>query len=262
MKNILYLILLFPVFLQAQVVGQFGGVYDTAIWEIAGKEPCSEADTVLTAGFECEPEIPGCGEIVHYEGRPYYTIQIGQQCWFQNSLNVGTRIGGVNDQANNGVVEKYCYDNNEFNCFQYGGLYQWDEMMQYDSTAGAKGICPPGWHVPTAVEWDILAEQVGFYEFTGCHTKSTGTIEAGTGIWYYPNKGAQNSSRFFAHPGGIRNSFGTFNHIGYYFYAWTSDRDVPTNTSYCQELSYNSTWINRYKTGRMFGFSVRCLKDN
>jgi Fibrobacter succinogenes major domain (Fib_succ_major) len=41
-----------------------------------------------------------------------------------------------------------------------GGLgtanYQWDELMQYDDTPGLKGLCPPGWHVPTEAEWNTL----------------------------------------------------------------------------------------------------------
>ena len=46
--------------------------------------------------------------------------------------------------TNNGIIEKYCYDNNPANCAIYGGLYQWNEMMQYTTQQGAQGICPNG----------------------------------------------------------------------------------------------------------------------
>ena len=74
------------------------------------------------------------------------------------NLNVGTRISGSSNQTNNSIIEKYCYDDLEANCNTYGGLYQWDEAMQYSATEGVKGICPTGWHLPTDAEWTTLAD--------------------------------------------------------------------------------------------------------
>ena len=65
------------------------------------------------------------------------------------NLNVGTKISGSSEQINNGIIEKYCYYNDENNCNVYGALYQWDEAMRYSTTEGVKGICPSGWHLPT-----------------------------------------------------------------------------------------------------------------
>jgi len=59
-------------------------------------------------------------------------VLIGTQVWMGENLNVGTRIDGSKDQADNGITEKYCYSDGEYNCDTYGGLYQWDEMMQYN----------------------------------------------------------------------------------------------------------------------------------
>jgi hypothetical protein len=66
-----------------------------------------------------------------YSGQIYNTVAIGYQCWLKENLNIGTRINGSQNQTDNGIIEKYCYDDNESNCDEYGGLYQWDEMMQY-----------------------------------------------------------------------------------------------------------------------------------
>ena len=46
----------------------------------------------------------------------YATVQIGGQCWMKQGLNIGIRIDGSNTQLDNGIIEKYCYDNNEDNC--------------------------------------------------------------------------------------------------------------------------------------------------
>ena len=86
------------------------------------------------------------------DGQIYNTVQIGTQCWMAENMNIGTRINGSGDQTNNGTIEKYCYDDNEANCDTNGGLYQWNEMMQYTTMEGAQGICPAGWHIATDAE--------------------------------------------------------------------------------------------------------------
>jgi uncharacterized protein (TIGR02145 family) len=84
----------------------------------------------------------------------------------------------------------------EANCAVYGGLYQWKEMMQYVNTPGVQGICPTGWHVPDVYEFTALASCPGGESVAGGKMKSTGTIEAGTGLWLSPNTGATNESGF------------------------------------------------------------------
>ena len=90
------------------------------------------------------------------DNKVYPTIQIGTQCWMQKNLDYGSSIQGTIDQTDNCVNEKYCYSDNAVNCSLYGGLYQWDELMTYTNTPGSKGLCPPGWHVPTQAEWITL----------------------------------------------------------------------------------------------------------
>lgn len=63
------------------------------------------------------------------DGRVYATAWIGSQCWMVQNMNVGIRINGNTNSTNNGIIEKYCYNDLETNCNVYGGLYQWDEMM-------------------------------------------------------------------------------------------------------------------------------------
>lgn len=80
---------------------------------------------------------------------------------------MGIPIDGSLDQTNNGIIEKYSYNNLITNCDIYGGLYQWDEMMQYnapndyESFGTIKGICPDGWHIPTSFEINLLISYLG-----------------------------------------------------------------------------------------------------
>lgn len=106
------------------------------------------------------PQVPvsngNCPTTVTYEGKTYNTVQIGDQCWFKENLDVGTMINSASNQTNDGTIEKYCYDNDPNNCAIYGGLYQWNEAMQYVTTEGTRGICPEDWHIPTKGEYEVL----------------------------------------------------------------------------------------------------------
>ena len=68
-----------------------------------------------------------------YAGKTYNTVQIGTQCWLRENLDVGTMVLGAQTKPTTSTIEKYCYNNNPVNCATYGGLYQWNEAMQYDT---------------------------------------------------------------------------------------------------------------------------------
>ena len=109
---------------------------DGSNWLIAGN-----------GGFTCGTST------VDYEGQTYSTVQIDTQCWFAENLNVGTMlVSGSTNPTDNGTIEKWCYNNSTTNCTNEGGLYNWDEMMDYTTTEEAQGICPSGWHIPTHTE--------------------------------------------------------------------------------------------------------------
>ena len=188
------------------------------------------------------------------DGKSYNTVLIGAQCWMAQNLNIGTRINGSQVQTNNQVIEKYCFGDLESNCDIYGGLYQWDEAMQYVTTAGVQGICPAGWHLPTDAEWTTLTTFLGGESVAGGKMKETGTTH-----WSSPNTGATNTSGFTALPGGNRGSNGSFYGLTYYAYFWSSSESSSSNAWY-RILYYNSETVGQGYT-KSPGFSGRCLKD-
>ena len=200
------------------------------------------------------------------DGKTYLTVQIGNQCWFAENLNVGIRIDGSIDQANNGVIEKYCYNNNESNCSLYGGLYQWDEMMQYTTSEMSQGVCPVGWHIPSDYEWKVLEMTLGMDQTSANAAGWRGTTEggklkaAGTTYWNSPNYGATNSSLFTAMPSGDRSSTGTFESLGYFTDFWTSTFIIDTQCWY-RYLDADHSQVYRIDGNRKYGTSVRCVKD-
>jgi uncharacterized protein (TIGR02145 family) len=213
-------------------------------------------------GCKKDDETFSCGDtfIDSRDGQNYNTVLIGDQCWMAENLNVGEMINGTDLMTNNGIIEKYCYDNDPANCEIYGGLYQWNEMMEYDTTAGVQGICPDGWHLPTKGEWNILTDFLGGEYIAGGKMKETGTTH-----WNSPNKDATNEGGFTGLPAGIRSSYGIFINgiffdLGIYGYFWTST-EHSTLTAWCLRLFYANDLIYPVPAGKNPGLSVRCLKD-
>jgi uncharacterized protein (TIGR02145 family) len=192
----------------------------------------------------------------------YSTLQIGTQCWMAENLNFGTKIEGSLDQTDNSTIEKYCYDNSESYCEIYGGLYQWNELMQYTTTSGTQGICPEGWHVPTRAEFEVLTDFLGGESSCGGKMKTSGTIEAGTGLWYTPNTGATNESGFTGMPGGMRTSSTAFMHLGYNADFFTSDESSEyIGMAWGRNLYYGNVTVRDEPFDKRYGWSVRCLKN-
>ncbi|MFZ4523843.1 MAG: FISUMP domain-containing protein [Bacteroidales bacterium] len=200
------------------------------------------------------PATCGTSTVTDADGNVYNTVLIGDQCWMAENLRVGTMIDGFLNQTTNGIIEKHCYDNNPANCTTYGGLYQWNEMMQETG----QGICPTGWHVPSDGEWQWLATILT--GSAGGKMKTTGTIEGGTGLWHAPNSGATNSSGFSAPPGGRRDEAGNFASLGsnaFYF----STTPWWYCCAYFRQLNYDGEEIYQSWTYLSQSLSVRCLKN-
>jgi len=201
------------------------------------------------------------------DNKSYSTTYIGSQCWMAENLNVGTMINssdGGQLQTNNGVIEKYCYDNNLTYCETYGGLYEWNEMMQFnpsdDGDPGTtQGICPEGWHLPTLSEYNTLVSALGGENSAGGKMKETGTTN-----WNSPNSGATNSSGFTGLPSGYRSySDGTFTSEGSSCYLKSATQvSGGTWLAYYRKLSYSNNDAYENGSDKNNGNTVRCVKTN
>jgi uncharacterized protein (TIGR02145 family) len=230
----------------------FIGYYDTLTTAFQDAPAINKTYTFNfpSTGISC-PGMPA----VSYMGQTYNTVQIGMQCWLRENLNIGTRIDNTLDQTDNGIIEKYCYNNDTGNCAIYGGLYQWNEMMQYVTPGGTKGICPDGWHLPTDAEVTTLTSYLGGESVASGKMKETGTAH-----WLSPNTNATNSSGFTALPGGGRDYNQGFTNLNQFAYFWSSSQYDATKAC-ARDLYYNSGYVWRFSYYETAGFSARCLKD-
>lgn len=223
--------------------------FDGSVWKALWDYP-TDTITVFT-----------CPDSIEYSGQWYKAVQIGEQCWMAENLNVGTRIDGSQDQTDNSMIEKYCYDDDENNCDIYGGLYQWDEMMQYTTQEGVQGICPDGWHLPSDDEWCTLTTHID--PTVDCDALGWSGTDAGykmksTSGWFSNGNGSD-AYGFAALPGGDRTYYGNFVSIEKYTYFWSSTEN-GTN-AWRRDLVYSYYDVARDYYIQGYGYSVRCLKD-
>jgi len=206
-----------------------------------------------------------CGDTLtdSRDSKTYTTVLIGAQCWMRQNINVGTLTAGANTQGTDcpsaAEIEKYCYSDDENNCDSNGGLYQWNQAMCGSTDAGAQGICPTGWHIPTHDEYTTL-------ELAVCTSGSCATdfpYDASTTSWRGTNEGTTlktvSATKFSGLLAGYRNTNGTFSNVGTIGYFWTS---LPAGANaWVRSLVSSVATVYRTTDGKAYGFSVRCLKN-
>ena len=237
----------------------------TYYWKIIAKDIYNYNTESPVWSFTTMNDPCGNDIIDPRDGQSYATVKIGDQCWMAEDLNYGTMINGNQQMTDNGIAEKYCYGDNSASCEEYGGLYQWNEVMNYSNQTGVQGLCPEGWHIPGDNEWCMMEQFIdptitcGSTGFRG--TDGGGKLkEAGTAHWQSPNTGATNASGFTALPGGYRSVTGSFANITSKSNWWTS-LDINGNLGWRRELAYNSSQVGRYNFDKEAGFGVRCVRD-
>jgi uncharacterized protein (TIGR02145 family) len=259
--------------------GLQGAAY-TLVWAITN--PCGTSTDTLQISFAAGPFA--CGGLLSdsRDGQQYPTVQIGTRCWMARNLNIGAYVysyyTGIDhsEQTNNGNIEKFCLANNPSLCDTFGGLYSWNEMMEYVASEGAQGICPAGWHIPSDNEWKMLEgtvdSQYGVgdpvwdqnYGYRGADAGAR-LMEAGNKHWnnqYAPVTG-NNLSGFTALPGGDRTYDGWMNgNYGYTGFFWTSTQSAA-DKAWIRRLDGEFAGVYRvHHHLKNNGFSVRCVYND
>jgi N-sulfoglucosamine sulfohydrolase len=210
------------------------------------------AAPVLARDFPCGNEL-----VDARDGQSYPTVPIGDQCWLGRNLDHGHEVPDALP-ADEGAIEKTCYGNEAESCRVYGGLYTWTEAMQGSREAGARGVCPAGWHLPSRAEWVALAEHLG-PATAGERLKAREDHE--------PPYDGTDDVGFTALAGGsgFRGSFGRQGHWALF---WTS---TEVNAERAASVQLDRLWSPappRYRKMviddfylKENAFSVRCLQD-
>lgn len=167
----------------------------------------------------------------------YICVTIGTQVWMLHNVDIdlpGSRV----------------YDDDEDNRSIYGGLYNYDLIPAIEAAY-------PGYHVPSPVEFQKLADYLGGNAVAGGHLKETGTTHFDA-----PNTGADNSSGFTGLPGGqysvIPPGFFWKNKWGMYL---TTDPPTGGGSDGSRILFYDAASLGTEVDGGQNYESVRLIKD-
>lgn len=192
------------------------------------------------------------GIVTDIDGNVYNTVKIGEQWWLVDNLKVtrfrnGDSIPNITDHSQWTDLSSaaYCNYNNDINnVSSYGRLYNW--FVVHDS----RNIAPEGWHVATDEEWKDLEKHLGMNPSDIDYIGFRGRDEASI----------LKEGDFAALPAGFCGLDGHFNNIGNLGYWWTASEFCRLNAWY-RALTIGSNMVNRNFDSKIYGFSVRCVRD-
>lgn len=199
------------------------------------------------------------------DGKKYTTVLIGTQCWMKQNLNYGKTVTSYtsavthSDMFNNSIAEKYAPNGDSTKLPQYGGLYEWDELMNYSTVAGSQGLCPASWHVPTDAEWQTMIAAAGATMITttgGAGGNKLKAIGEGFGAGL-----GNNTSGFSAKAAGDRDSYGIFYGLGLRFIFWTSTQTTSPSAYQYTLWAEKDTIARDGNIQKITGLSCRCIRN-
>ena len=124
------------------------------------------------------------------DNQEYRTITVEKEAYnrtlviLAGNLNYGKMVTAKTATYSDGVVEKFCYNDDPWYCENgFGGLYTWSEAMGLPRACDTvalgstpecpeatgigedgrrQGVCPEGWHVMNEREWRMMPISEGF----------------------------------------------------------------------------------------------------
>lgn len=204
-----------------------------SLWLLSACQPVAPSSTIPCTTEWTDPR----------DGATYCTTTIGSQRWLAQNLRYVLNGSFVNPQ----------FDPN------YGRLY---------THAAALQACPPGWHLPTELEWQRLEASLGLtlaeQMATGYRGNDQGTQLKNDKGWERDSSTVQgtNITGFRALPAGEYNpSYGPYLGYGVQTHFWSA---TPADTSggiWVRVLHNNQTGIGRTYRSEQMGLACRCVED-
>lgn len=218
--------------------------------------------------------------VMDIDSNIYKVVKIGKQVWMAENLKT-TRL-------NDGTIIPFVPEDKQWlelktpaMCWYNDGPFL-NDSARYVSTYGflynwhavnTGKLCPDGWHVPSASEWEKLHDFLGIY--AGAKMK-----ESGTQHWNSTSPEVTNESGFTALPGGFRNrirenpDFTQYLMISDLATFWSAsqvnDESATAFAIYAPMILYRGIPYTRdHRTLRRFdtplkisGKTIRCIKNS
>jgi uncharacterized protein (TIGR02145 family) len=212
------------------------------------------------------------------DGQIYPIVKLGTYWWMARNLNYGVPLDPSVWPTDSFTVEKYIYPADDPDNLN-GGLYTWYELMGPSYSAGSRGICPPGWFVPSDAHWRnmmslfraaVIRTSIPYHiwgeKWVPDQTVTHDNYGTEGALWRLLRE--TGSTGFDAVMLGYRDPDGNFGDRDYHFPGktatfWTStmagDRSIRVRLYQTDDHVGD---VFRLADNRMFAFSVRCIKES
>ena len=153
------------------------------------------------------------------------------------------------------------YRNSSKNDSVYGKIYNWYAISD------SRGICPPGYRIPTPTDWYVLQYNLNMDTTTGFEFIAAATrMKSRTG--WFENGNGTNESNLNCHPAGIRLNDGSFTgygrQVGYWSILPESIMKPISTHAYRTPyylLEFHAIDLIISENPEMNGFYVRCIRQ-
>ena len=226
---------------------------------------------------------PNNATVTDYDGNVYNTVQIGDQCWTRENMRTTHYANGASiplgDATSPTMAYRYYPGNDANNVSTYGYLYNWcaaaggATTIQNTYPLGVQGVCPNGWHLPSASEWHTMIFYVGtqsqydcgyhnsgVYNIAKALASTTGWSSATGGCFPGDNPESNNATGFSALPAcrytGNNNTYNLGD--GTYFWNASETQDASCCAKFCSIYNNNAT-VSEFQDSKHYGMSVRCV---
>ncbi|MDR2693567.1 MAG: SUMF1/EgtB/PvdO family nonheme iron enzyme [Chitinispirillales bacterium] len=214
---------------------------------VAAEDGCAAADIL----FESTDPAGALSFTDSRDCQKYRAVKIGGDIWMARNLNYE-------------ADDSWCSGDADSNCVKFGRLYDWDV---------AQTVCPAGWHLPGAEEWDSLVVAAGGKrgaEKEGEHgwdrwVAADKKLKAKYGWKTYKGKDGSlggpgtDDFGFSALAGGERYGGGDYMEPGESGTWWTS-KENNGSSAYRMEMLSDFSFVGT--SFKEEGFSVRCVSDD
>ncbi|MEZ5070000.1 MAG: FISUMP domain-containing protein [Bacteroidales bacterium] len=201
------------------------------------------------------------------DGKEYRIVKIGTQIWMAENLaylpSVSLQDAGSEDVIHEGEAMHYVYGfegvdvstaKAHENYEKYGVLYNWTAAME---------AAPEGWHLPTALEYDLLETYIvaehNLEDYMGGYPEVA--LHLSPSNW---NTNAYDTYGFTALAGGYRTAEDGFLQEGSYGTWWSASEEFPQALYRGINKGYPPTLLSFFGAGpssKHNGRSVRCVMD-
>lgn len=199
------------------------------------------------ANYPYSTTLPDPLVATDYEGNIYNTVRVDCHCWTKENLQSKKYADGAKVAHPMSYVS-YEHPDSVANVTRYGYLYTWNDAVRAplapDADGYVQGVCPDGWRVPTAEEFDLLSS----HSALDLMSTSDWLLDEGTDI-----------TGFTALPAGRFTGFRFENLLGEtHFWSITS---VSASVARCCSLLFGCKDVLQFEINTKNGLSVRCLKN-